>query len=63
MSALPVAPQGDILIVEQAATVGGIIVSTARQLRLPGGAFGYQHPCSAIAAGAAHFQRFDRVFE
>lgn len=36
MSALPVAPQGDILIVEQAATVGGIIVSTARQLRLPG---------------------------
>ena len=36
MSALPGAPKGDILIVEQAAMVGGIIVSTARQLRLPG---------------------------
>lgn len=28
--------QHDILIVEQAAMVGGIIVSTARQLKLPG---------------------------
>lgn len=30
------APQHDILILEQAAMVGGIIVSTARQLKLPG---------------------------
>ena len=36
MKATKIALRHEILIVEQAAMVGGIIVSTARQLKLPG---------------------------